>query len=232
MASCSLWQGAIVRRCGSYAPYSFGLDAIRKLSPSSSRRCHEHASRVYEGKAEHGDDGFAVERSIGSDRHDRPGVRVARLACARKWHPSVSFRGRKTGETCQKSGGFHQRRVLRRALPSVRTWRPRATASIRPGQRHHSFWAAPLLPALSSRVDENHPISGRTPSPKLHVSRKEACIGALGLRRGLFLARSSKNGACICIVLSSWEDSDSLVGAYNDASCRSRPRRTLQNNSC
>lgn len=160
--------------------------------------------------------------SLGSLANARP----------RKRHSPANFRGRKAGETCQKSGGFHQRRVLRRALPSVRTWRPRATASIRPGQRHHSFWAAPLLPALSSRVDENHPISGRTPSPKLHVSRKEACIGALGLRRGLFLARSSKNGACICIVLSSWEDSDSLVGAYNDASCRSRPRRTLQNNSC
>ena len=34
------------------------------------------------GKAEHGDDGFAEEQGIGSDRHDRPSVRVARLACA------------------------------------------------------------------------------------------------------------------------------------------------------
>ena len=73
---------AIVRRCRSYAPYPFDLDAIRKLSPSSSRRCHEHGSRVYGGKAEHGDDGFAEEQGIGSDRHDRPSVRVARLACA------------------------------------------------------------------------------------------------------------------------------------------------------
>ena len=74
---------AIVRCCRSYAPYPFDLDAIRKLSPCSSRRCHEHASRVYGGKAEHGDDGFAEEYGIGSDRHDCPGVRVARLACAR-----------------------------------------------------------------------------------------------------------------------------------------------------
>ena len=150
-------------------------------------------------------------------------------------HAPRTFVAEKLGRPARNREVFINVRPLegsRRALPATRTWRPRATASIRPGQRHHSFWAAPLLPALSSRVDENHPISGRTPSPKLHVSRKEACIGALGLRRGLFLARSSKNGACICIVLSSWEDSDSLVGAYNDASCRSRPRRTLQNNSC
>ena len=74
---------AIVRRCRSYAPYPFDLDAIRKLSPRSTRSCHEHVSRVYGGKAEHGDDGFAEEQGIGSARHDRPGVRVARLACVR-----------------------------------------------------------------------------------------------------------------------------------------------------
>ena len=147
MALCSLWQWAIVRRCRSYAPCPFGLDAIRKLSPSSSRRCHEHASRVYEGKAEHGDDGFAVEQSIGSDRHDRPGVRVARLACARKRHPSVSFRGRKTGETCQKSGGFHQQRALRRELPAPCTWHLRTTCKhkARSGVPQHSG-RGPLFP--------------------------------------------------------------------------------------
>ena len=172
MASCSLWQGAIVRRCRSYAPYPFDLDAIRKLSPRSLRSCHEHASRVYGGKTEHGDDGFAVEQSIGSDRHDRPGVRVARLACARKRHPSVSFRGRKAGETCQKSGGFHQQRALRRALPAPCTWRPRAAC------KHKARSTAPRLSDGSPFFPRSLPELMKTtrflagPPSKLHTQQK------------------------------------------------------------
>ena len=175
MASCSLWQGAIVRRCRSYAPYPFDLDAIRKLSPRSLRSCHEHASRVYGGKTEHGDDGFAEEQGIGFDRHDRPGVRVARLTCAHssaQAAPSCELPWQKNWGDLPEIGRFSSAEGLRRVLPAPRTWRPRATASIRPGQRHHSFWAAPLLPALSSRVDENHPISGRTPPLEIAHSAK------------------------------------------------------------
>ena len=176
MASCSLWQGAIVRRCRSYAPYPFDLDAIRKLSPRSLRSCHEHASRVYGGKTEHGDDGFAEEQGLGFDRHDRPGVRVARLTCAHssaQAAPSCELPWQKNWGDLPEIGRFSSAEGLRRVLPAPRTWRPRATASIRPGQRHHSFWAALLLPALSSRVDENHPISGRTPPRNCTLSKKE-----------------------------------------------------------
>ena len=31
------------------------------------------------GQAEHGDDGFAVEHGVGSDGHDRPGIRIVLL---------------------------------------------------------------------------------------------------------------------------------------------------------
>ena len=85
--------GNVIVRCSwFYPPDPFDLDAIRKLSPCSSRSCHEHVSRVYEGKAEHGDDGFAEEQGIGSERHDRPVVRVARLACAHSSAQAASSR--------------------------------------------------------------------------------------------------------------------------------------------
>lgn len=135
---------AIVRRCRSYAPYPFDLDAIRKPSPSSSRRCHEHASRVYGGKAEHGDDGFAEEQGIGSDRHDRPGVHVARLACERspeQARPS-NLRGRKAGETCQESGGFHQRGAPRGLSPGASRHSHLAAAN---GRKHKARSATPRL---------------------------------------------------------------------------------------
>lgn len=74
---------AIVRRSWFYPPDPFDLDAFWQLSPCAPRCCYEHAGGICGGKVEHSDDGFAVEQSIGPDRHDRPGVRVARLACAR-----------------------------------------------------------------------------------------------------------------------------------------------------
>lgn len=36
-----------------------------------------------------------------------------------KRHPPANFRGRKTGETCQKSGGFHQQRAFGGRFPPL-----------------------------------------------------------------------------------------------------------------
>ncbi len=96
--------------------------------------------------------------------HLRGGVRLAGASSFCK----LLFRSARSFERCPARNRevFINVRLLegsRRALPATRTWPPRATASIRPGQRHNSFWAALLFPALSSRVDENHPISGRSP---------------------------------------------------------------------
>ena len=56
-----------------------------------------------------------------------------------KRHLPANFRGRKTRETCQKSGGFHQQRALRRELPAPCTWRPRAAC------KHKARSTAPRL---------------------------------------------------------------------------------------
>ena len=148
---CALAGDAIVRRCRSYAPYPFDLDAIRKLSPSSSRRCRKHESRVYGGKAEHGDDGFAEEQGIGSERHDRPVVRVARLACAHSSAQaalSCELLWQKNWGDLPEIGRFSSAEGPRREFPAPFTWRPRVTASIRPGQRCHGF----RVEAPSSRI--------------------------------------------------------------------------------
>ena len=74
---CALTGNAIVRRSWFYPPDPFDLDAFWQFSPCSSRGCYEHAGGVCGGKAEHGDDRFAVEQGVGSDGHDCPCICVA-----------------------------------------------------------------------------------------------------------------------------------------------------------
>ena len=71
--------------------------------------------------------------------------------------------GRKSAPTCQKSGGFHQGEVFRGRYPSLDTGGCDGDARKRPGQRCSCIRAASFLLVPSFRVDENYPISGRTP---------------------------------------------------------------------
>lgn len=99
---------------------------------------------------------FRLRGAVGSLMRARPRKRPPRTFVAEK--QGRPARNREVFINVRPLGGS------RRALPATRTWPPRAAASIRPGQRRHSFRATPSLPASSSRVDENHPISGMTPS--------------------------------------------------------------------
>ena len=67
------------------------------------------------------------------------------------------------GETCQKSGGFHQQEALGGRFPVPCDERTKAARRIRPGQR--TLLCGRLSPprSNSSRDDENRPISGRSP---------------------------------------------------------------------
>lgn len=67
------------------------------------------------------------------------------------------------GETCQKSGDFHQREAPegRRSIFAGEA----AGCTQKLGQVSEAWFtsALPFPPARTARVDENHPISGRTP---------------------------------------------------------------------
>ena len=67
------------------------------------------------------------------------------------------------GETCQKSGGFHQQEALGGRFPAPCGGWVLAARRIRPGQR--TLLCGRLSPprSNSSRDDENRPISGRSP---------------------------------------------------------------------
>ena len=129
MASCALWQGMPL-----YVAVGLMLLTHSTLMLSGSFR------RVRRGVATNMRVGFMGARpsmammdspkSRASGPTDMTAQAYVSLdslarACPCKRHPSVSFRGRKTGETCQKSGGFHQRDILQE------TWSYQLTADAR-----------------------------------------------------------------------------------------------------
>lgn len=60
-------------------------------------------------------------------------------------------------------GWFSSRGGARRGPSARREKQSQGTQSIRPGQQSPIFRRLPFPPAHTARVDENHPISGRSP---------------------------------------------------------------------
>ena len=69
----------------------------------------------------------------------------------------------KTRRDLPEIGWFSSRGGARRGPSARREKQSQGTQSIRPGQQSPIFRRLPFPPAHTARVDENHPISGRSP---------------------------------------------------------------------